>query len=329
MGVENEETQRKTSVGKMIGGRYEIEKSLGRGGMGKVYKVLDRQTGETLALKMIRSQYQANGKAVARFDREVAAVRQLNHPCIVKIYDAKRDGNLLFYTMEYVRGKNLRDWMRERGQLGLGSVVRVLCLVSHALEHAHKVTIHRDLSPENVMVLPDGSVRLLDFGLAKLTDDNAALTQVGVSLGKILYVAPEQRLSAAEVDHRADIYPLGIMFYEMLAGELPKLGTKLTDLRPDLPPECDAFCEKAAASDPVDRYASAAEFHSALRELYALYEAYQATNEERAAGARRLKIFGAKKATPSNTAVGQDAAPRRTGYLARLSALVGRLFRRA
>jgi serine/threonine-protein kinase len=275
--------------GQVVAGRYEVIRPLGSGGMGKVFLVLDRETGAKRAMKMIRSQYQYNERAIARFNREVEAVRHLNHPGIVKIFDARRDEDRLFYTMEFIEGKSLHDWLVARKRLGFNSAVRVLALVAHALEHAHQVTIHRDISPDNIMVLHDGSVRLLDFGLAKLDDANAGLTMVGAKMGKIQYSAPEQRRNAAEVDARADLYSLGIIFFETLAGHRPKPGMKLSALRPDLPIGCDAFFEKAAAENPDDRFQSAAEFRKALMDLY---HASQTTPPPIPAG--RIKVFFAK-----------------------------------
>lgn len=254
-----------------IAGRYEILEALGRGGMGKVFRVRDVETGAELALKMLRSQWQQHKQAVARFMREMETVRQLDHPGIVRVFDTHAEDGLLFYTMEYVRGKSLRRWMAERKRIGFGSTVRVLCLVADALEHAHTFTVHRDLSPENIMVLKDGSVRLLDFGLAKLQDTQQVLTLVGASLGKLQYVAPEQRGNASKVDRRADLYPLGVMFYEMLTGALPDSVHRIQDLRPDLPRGCDDFVAKAMAADPDARFQSAQDFRRALLALYQQY----------------------------------------------------------
>jgi len=243
--------------GDLIADRYEVRRVLGRGGMGRVYLVTDRETGQRLALKTILPQYAANEYAVRRFIREVTAIRRFNHPAIVKIYDARRVGPLMFYTMDYVQGKSLRDWLSERGRLGLGSTVRILALLAHALEHAHQFTIHRDISPENVMILSNGTIRLLDFGLVKLTDADAAFTRIGISLGKQHYQAPEQRASAAEVDPRADIYSMGVLFYEMLSGKLPFPDVPLTELVPNLPSQCDGFVAKAMADLPEKRFATA------------------------------------------------------------------------
>lgn len=256
--------------GGKIAGRYEVKRELGRGGMGRVYLVEDTLTGQWLALKTLLPQHLTNDRALHRFEREITAVRQLNHPCIVKIYDARRLGNLLYYTMDYVEGKSLHQWIRQKGRLGLGSTVRVLSLVCHALEHAHQYTIHRDISPDNIMVMPDGSVKLLDFGLAKLADSNVAFTMIGTSLGKMQYNSPEQRRNAADVDLRTDIYSLGVVFFVMLAGRLPKGSEKLSALRPDLPKECDDLYVKATAPTPEERFADAREMREALQHVYEL-----------------------------------------------------------
>ncbi|GMV99412.1 MAG: hypothetical protein AMXMBFR84_05510 [Candidatus Hydrogenedentota bacterium] len=255
-------------AGELIAERYEVVQMLGHGGMGIVYKVRDMQTDQILALKTLLPQYTSHKQAVNRFMREITAARQLDHPCIVKVFDAQKTDTHLFYTMEFLEGTSLFKWMKKRGQMGLGSVVRVLTLLCKALEHAHQVTVHRDLSPDNVMILKDGTIKLVDFGLAKLTNVESNFTMIGVSLGKQQYMAPEQRISAAEVDHRADLYSLGVMFHEMLTGELPQDGVKITKLRPDLPKESEAFLKKALAFDANERFSDAREFRHALAKLY-------------------------------------------------------------
>lgn len=254
--------------GKTIGDRYVIREKIGRGGMGSVFLALDKKTGQMVALKMLHAKYAGSKHAVARFVREVTTARSLNHPGIVKILDACKVDNMLFYTMEYVEGKTLRRWLQTRHRLEFQSVVRVLCLVADALSHAHKITIHRDLSPENIMVLKDGSIRLLDFGLAKLDDQFKGLTVVGANLGKLQYMAPEQQLDPSAVDFRADLYSLGVMFYELLTGQAPRPGVKLSELCPGLPPGVDGFAEKAMAAEPDQRFQSAFEFREALLALY-------------------------------------------------------------
>lgn len=255
-------------VGKIIADRYQIRQKIGRGGMGSVYLVFDQKTGNHVALKILHAKYAGSKHAIARFVREVTTARSLNHPGIVKIYDACRSGDILFYTMEYVQGKTLRQWLQERRRLEFKSVVRVLCLVADALSHAHKITIHRDLSPENIMVMRNGTVRLLDFGLAKLDDQFKGLTVMGTNLGKLRYTPPEQQIDPAGVDYRADLFSLGVMFFELLAGRAPHPGQKLSQLCPGLPPGVDAFAEKAMAPDPDKRFQTALEFRDALLGLY-------------------------------------------------------------
>ena len=252
----------------VIANRYEIIRPLGRGGMGKVFLVVDRSNGQKLAMKALRNKWQDNDRVIARFAREVQALRGLNHPCITKIYETGRDGDLIFYTMEYVKGRSVHDWLRKRGRLEFGSVVRVLCMVASALEHAHRITIHRDISPDNIMVMADGSVKLLDFGLAKIDDPNQNLTMVGAHMGKMQYNAPEQRISAKDVDHRADIYSLGVVFFEMLTGHRPKPGERLLDECPELPPACEGFWQKAMAEDREARFSNAIEFRRTLLAIY-------------------------------------------------------------
>ncbi len=310
----------------LVADRYEIQGMIGKGGMGQVFKALDRQSGMEVALKTLHPKYTTHKHAVARFVREVKLARQLRHPGIVKVYDAQQWDDTLFYTMEYLDGKSLRQWLRQEKRLGLRATVRVLCLICEALDHAHRITIHRDLSPENIMVLPDSSIRVLDFGLAKLDDQFKGLTRVGVNLGKIQYMSPEQEQDASVVDNRADLYSLGVMFYEMLSGRPPRMMAdaaaqgqgafldamagrsapplkKLTEIRADLPPETDAFADRALASNPDDRFATAAEFRSELLKLYTIYReradaaaALAAEERAKAEAWANLGIFGKAKA---------------------------------
>ena len=316
-GVEQESKVQK--AGKLIAGRYEVVRPLGRGGIGKVFLCNDKKTGDRVALKMLRTKYQDNDKAVARFIREINTIKDLDHPCIVKIFDASQDNGQIFYTMEYLEGKTLRTWMGERGRLPFGSIVRVLSMLAHALEHAHKTTIHRDLSPENVMVMADGQVRLLDFGLAKLQDNSSNLTMVGMSLGKLAYVAPEQRVNAAKVDHRADIYPLGVMFFETLTGELPGLEKDFSKLRPDLPASCLTFLEKAMAYKADDRFSDCQQFREALMRVYQDREQ-----------AKQLAAKGVEPEAPAAPAkAGSSIVERVRSIFAPFSRAIARLLRRA
>ncbi len=309
----------------MVADRYEIRNLVGKGGMGQVFLAHDCLTGRDVALKTLHAKYVADHDVVARFVREVTLARQLDHPGIVKLYDTHNWNSALFYTMEYVEGKTLRRWLSEKKRLDFGSAVRVLCLVADALEHAHKITIHRDLSPENIMVLPDGSVRLLDFGLAKLDDKFKGLTMVGTNLGKMMYMAPEQELDAAGVDQRADLYSLGVIFFELLVGRTPLPGRKIRDFCPDLPPETDNFFRKALARKPADRFSSSHEFRDALLRLYKLHKSREAGTAAAVAPpgivARIAAFLRQRRAT-------QPTHISTSGMTVRVSELCSRLFRR-
>lgn len=277
-GVKPPGTGNRSNLAKVIGGfqpgdviadRYQVVRMLGKGGMGIVYLANDLKRNRQIALKTLLPQYATNQQAVGRFVREVNAVRQLNHPGIVKILAARQHKSLLYYTMEYLDGKTVREYMVKRGRLGLGSSVRILSLLCDALEHVHKVTVHRDISPENIILMPDGTIKLLDFGLAKLQDPSGAqFTRVGATLGRIQYNAPEQSFNASEVDHRADLYSIGVIFYEMLSGKVPRAFESICDLVPELPKETDHFLERALARDPKERIGSAAEFREGINTLY-------------------------------------------------------------
>ncbi len=255
-------------TGAIIDGRYEVERRLGRGGMGVVYLVFDQEMDRRVALKTILPQFTERKTVLRRFVREVKTVRRMDHPCIVKIYEAHSKKGLVYFTMEYVEGKSLRKLMEDRKHFGLGSTVRIISLLCHALEHAHQHTIHRDVSPENVLVTKDGHVKLVDFGLAKLARNAPDFTKVNMKLGKRYYSAPEQRADAKNVDVRADIYSLGIMFFEMLSGQLPSTTIPLSVFVPDLHPDWDSFVSTATADDPEERFPTVRDVRKAIAHIY-------------------------------------------------------------
>lgn len=327
--------------GEFFADRYEIKQQLGRGGMGMVYLAQDWKERRPVALKTLLPKYAQLPQAVARFEREINAARKIDHKAVVKIYDSGKVDGTLYYAMEYVEGKSVRSWMRERKKagkrVGLGSAVRILGMVAAALEKAHAFTIHRDLSPENVMVTVNGDVKLLDFGLAKLTDSNQELTRVGVTLGKLQYSSPEQRADAKNVDHRADIYSLGVMFYELLSGELPRPDVKLSTLVTWLSPEADEFVERAMATSPDERFQSAREFRKAMMQVYE--QCKHLENDVRSSSSSPLGNIGLEHPELApRIRRGADAIPeaptmtprirQKTGIRARLGRLWRRLTRR-
>lgn len=256
--------------GELAYGRFEIVRRLGKGGMGVVYLAYDRKKRRQVALKTVLAKYVAEPHARQRFIREVKTTVQFDHPGIVKVFEAREHENQLYYTMEYVEGVSLRKMLSARGKFGLGSTTRIICLLCDALQHAHNYTVHRDLSPENVLILENGNVKLLDFGLAMNQNSKNPLTREGMNIGKMQYCAPEQQADASTVDLRADLYSVGVMYYELLSGRLPLSARPLTQRVPGLPAECDALVMKAMAEDPNDRFQSAQAMRDEVERIYKL-----------------------------------------------------------
>lgn len=254
--------------GSLIGGRFLIKKKLGAGGMGIVYLADDKQQNHPVAFKVLAPAFATNSLAVERFKREVRVIRQLDHPAITKVYNTGKCGGTLFYTMEYVDGVPLNVFLKQNGPLDLAATVPIVNLLADVIDHAHAHTIHRDLSPDNVVLLQDGAIKLLDFGQAKAMDSDLDLTKPGIHLGKILYAAPEQRANAKDVDHRADIYSLGAMTYEMLAGKAPIVYEPLLPKVPGLPAEVETVIARAMAKEPKDRYEAARPLAQALADIH-------------------------------------------------------------
>ena len=263
-------------IGTRLNERYRVDAELGRGGMGVVYRAHDVLLDRDVALKVLSDSglgaLSAEGRA--RLLREAQAVAKLNHPNIVSVYDAGKVDGVPFVVMELVEGPSLHD----RSPQALSEILVIACQICAALEqaHAHGI-IHRDLKPENVLIAPDGSAKLVDFGLAR-TATASRLTVEGALVGTLFYIAPEQLLGQA-IDGRADLYALGVMLYELTTGRLPFVGDDpLTvvsqhlhvqpvpprQVQPDLPSALEAVILKLLAKNPADRYASAREVVTAL-----------------------------------------------------------------
>jgi serine/threonine protein kinase len=205
-------------------GTYRIEKLLGAGGMGEVYLASEARLNRRVALKILPSEFVADGERVARFQREARAVSALNHPNLVTIYDLGSIDGLHFIAMEYVEGRTLRELAG--GRLKLKEVLSVVAQAAEALAAAHRAgVVHRDVKPENVMVRADGYVKVLDFGLAKLLEQSAddgapAETQAGTVMGTLAYMSPEQA-AGEPLDARTDVWSLGVVLYELATGRAP------------------------------------------------------------------------------------------------------------
>jgi eukaryotic-like serine/threonine-protein kinase len=206
--------------GMLLGSRYEIQKLLGEGGMGAVYKAKDRELGRLVALKVIRPELAANPDILARFKQEILLSSKVTHRNVVRIYDLGDASGLKFITMEYVEGEDLRHVLREHGKLGVNDAVDIIEQVFSGLGAAHREGIlHRDLKPGNIMRDSTGRVVVMDFGLAR-TIVSDGMTRTGLMVGTMEYMSPEQA-HAKELDARSDIFTVGLIFYELLAGKMP------------------------------------------------------------------------------------------------------------
>jgi serine/threonine protein kinase/Flp pilus assembly protein TadD len=259
-------------------GRYRFEREVGRGGMATVYLAQDLKHRRPVAVKVLHPHLAANVGA-DRFLREIEIAAGLNHPHILTLIDSGSADGLLYYVMPFVEGESLRGRLTRAGRLPVAEAVELTRKVAGALAYAHsRGVIHRDVKPENVM-LHEGEAMVTDFGIAKALSGTETLTQTGISLGTPAYMSPEQASGEHEVDGRSDIYSLGCMLYEMLAGEPPFAGPtaqaiivrRFTEsvrpvrtLRPEVPEEVERALLRALARDPGERFAVAGEFAQAL-----------------------------------------------------------------
>jgi serine/threonine protein kinase/tetratricopeptide (TPR) repeat protein len=275
-------------------GSYQILAKAGTGGMGEVYRAHDTRLGRDVALKILAGTYTQDQDRIRRFRQEATAASALNHPGILTIHEAGEEDGCQFIATEFVEGETVRQVLNQRGRLPLNEALGVAVQVAAALAAAHKAGIvHRDIKPENVMVRPDGYVKVLDFGIAKLTerpdarpdtDDmtrTLAQTRDGAILGTVAYMSPEQARGAA-VDARSDIWSLGCLLYEMLAGRSPFAGPTTSDMlvgildkEPapltapphDVPAECDWIITKTLRKNAGERYQKTDEFLTDVRRL--------------------------------------------------------------
>lgn len=249
---------------------YELLELLGRGGMGEVWRARQISLGRAVAVKLLPSKFASDREFVARFEKEATALAALNHPNIVQIIDRGQAGQHYFFAMELVVGVNLREMLTGR-RLPARDALRIVVQIARAIDYAHEQkVVHRDLKPENVLVDPRGHVKIADFGLAGMKDSekNIALTATAVAMGTVNYMAPEQRRDAKHVDHRADLYSLGVLLYEMLTGELPLGRFKLPSEKvPGLAPGIDEVVSRLLETEPEQRPERALEVAAALEPL--------------------------------------------------------------
>jgi beta-lactam-binding protein with PASTA domain/predicted Ser/Thr protein kinase len=278
------------SGGARVGNRYELSGLLGRGGMAEVRMGHDLRLGRPVAVKRLRSDLAADPTFQARFRREAQAAASLNHPAIVSVYDTGEEPDstgqsIPYIVMEYVEGKTLREILREGRKVMPERALEVVADVLGALDYSHRAGIvHRDIKPANVMLTPNGSVKVMDFGIARaIADSSATMTATAAVVGTAQYLSPEQA-RGEQVDARSDIYSTGCLLYELLTGRPPFVGDSPVSVAyqhvreeaqppsafdPQIPPAIDAITAKALAKRTEDRYQSAAEMRADIQRALA------------------------------------------------------------
>jgi len=290
--------------------RYRLERELGRGGMGSVYLAEDLKHHRRVAVKVLRPDLSAS-LGTDRFLREIEVAARLQHPAILPLHDSGQAEGYVFYIMPYVEGESLRDRLARQHELTVEETARILSEVLDALAYAHgKGVVHRDIKPDNIM-LSGRHALLLDFGVAKAVTDSAGpefVTTTGLALGTPSYMAPEQAVADKQVDHRADLYAVGVVGYEMLAGRRPfpgntaqqivvaqmtKAPDELLSHRPSVPPPLAAALMRAIERNPADRWQSAAEMGARLEPYLVISgESTPAARPAFVAGRRRARWIG-------------------------------------
>ena len=257
-------------VGKKLDGRYEIRELIGIGGMANVYRCYDTVDDREVAIKILKDEYLNNEEFIRRFKNESKAIAVLSHPNIVKVYDVSFGDMLQYIVMEYIDGITLKEYINQQGTLSWKETVHLITQILMALSHAHsKGVVHRDIKPQNMMLLSDGTIKVTDFGIARFSNSTRTMTEQAI--GSVHYIAPEQAKGDI-TDGKTDIYSIGVMMYEMLTGKLPFDGDNAVSvalmhlqvipeaprtLNPSIPEGIEEITLKAMQKQPMDRYQSA------------------------------------------------------------------------
>lgn len=267
-------------IGRTFNNRYELTERVGLGGMAEVYRAQDKVLGRTVAVKVMLPQYAADPTFTKRFRQEAASAANLQSPYIVNIYDWGLDGETYYIVMEFLKGTDLKTAIQERGIINQRKAAEIGSQIAQALSVAHEGgIIHRDIKPQNIMIQPDGNIKVMDFGIARAGD--AGLSQTATVLGTAHYVSPEQA-QGKELTGASDIYSLGVVLYEATTGKLPfdgqdavsvavkqvnEIPAPPSTINPNIDPNLEAIIMKALEKDPARRFADAAEFRHILNEF--------------------------------------------------------------
>ena len=268
-------------VGKRLDGRYEVQEIVGVGGMSVVYKAYDNVDDRIVAIKILKDEFLNNEEFKRRFKNESKAIALLSHPNIVKVYDVNFGEKLQYIVMEYIDGITLKEYINKQGAITWNDALFFMTQILRAVQHAHdKGIVHRDIKPQNIILLQNGNIKVTDFGIARFSrSDTRTLTEQAI--GSVHYIAPEQA-KGEYTDEKADIYSLGVVLYEMLAGNVPfeadsavsvalmqlqADAKKLTDINPDIPLGLEQICIHAMQKNPLDRYQTASEMLLDIEEV--------------------------------------------------------------
>lgn len=254
-------------IQRILARRYELQELIGGGGMADVYKAQDKLLDRAVAVKILHQQYANDAEFVEKFRREATAAAKLAHPNIVNIYDVGEDGGSQYIVMEYVSGPTLKEVIQQKGCLEPIEAVRIAKEIASALESAHRNNlVHCDIKPHNILVMPDGHIKVTDFGIARAVSAST-MTYSGSVMGSVHYFSPEQAKGTV-ITTKSDVYSLGVVLYEMLTGQLPFNGetsvsialkhlqeepVSIRQLNPSIPPVLEAIVQKAMSKDPADR----------------------------------------------------------------------------
>jgi len=268
-------------VGKRLDGRYEVQEIIGVGGMSVVYKAYDNVDDRIVAVKVLKDEFSGNEEFKRRFKNESKAIALLSHPNIVKVYDVNFGEKIQYIVMEYIDGITLKEYINKQGAITWNDALYFMSQILSAVQHAHdKGIVHRDIKPQNIILLASGDIKVTDFGIARFSRSETK-TLTDHAIGSVHYIAPEQA-KGEYTDEKADIYSLGVVLYEMLSGGVPfeadsavsvalmqlqANAEKLTDINPDIPVGIEQICERAMQKNPSDRYQTATEMLLDIEEI--------------------------------------------------------------